>query len=118
MVNTGLPWEGSEIFHRSCQPPLERRYASPCAGNSVTFTQKLTVAVGEFKAEEFGAAMLALMLAPNSPGRIGDVELTIAAGGMGFGLIAYVGRQATKPMPRGEMDYMILGDFASSRQAK
>ncbi|HPE32209.1 MAG TPA: APC family permease [Parvularculaceae bacterium] len=62
--------------------------------------------------------ILALMIAPNSPGRIGDVELTIAAGWMGFGLIAYVWRQATKPMPRGEMDYMILGDFASSRQAK
>ena len=36
--------------------------------------------------------ILALMSAPNSPGRIGDVELTIAAGWMGFGLIAYVWR--------------------------
>ena len=47
-----------------------------------------------------------------------DPNTIDVAGWMGFGLIAYVWRQATKPMPRGEMDYMILGDFASSRQAK
>lgn len=59
--------------------------------------------------------LLALMLAPQSPGRIGDLELAIAAGWMGFGLIAYFWRQATKPMPKHEMDYMILGDFAQKQ---
>ena len=33
VVNTGLPCEGNEIFHRSCQPPLESRNTSPCPGS-------------------------------------------------------------------------------------
>src|SRR5690606_37808472 len=47
VVKTGLPCDGSEIFHRSCQPPNDSRKASPWPGKAVGLTQKLMVACGE-----------------------------------------------------------------------
>ena len=47
VVKTGLPCEGSDIFQRSCQPPLDNKKTSPCAGKDLTFTQKLIVVLSD-----------------------------------------------------------------------
>ena len=56
-----------------------------------------------------GIALLLLMLAPGSPGRLGNLELTIVAVWVTIGLLGYLWRNYTAPMLLADRDYLILG---------
>ena len=56
--------------------------------------------------------LLLLMVLPQSPGQLGNLEFIVVAVWMFLGVIAYFWSQRRHPLPKKERDYLILGDYA------
>ena len=57
--------------------------------------------------------LLLLMILPQSPGQLGNLEFAIVVLWMVLGVIAFYWRQWRHPLPKNERDYLILGDYSS-----
>lgn len=55
--------------------------------------------------------LLLLMVLPQSPGQLGNLEFSIAGIWLLLGLLLFFWRQYQHPVPKDERDYLILGDF-------
>ena len=55
--------------------------------------------------------LILLMVLPQSPGQLGNLEFGITGVWMVLGLIAFYWRQYQHPTPKDERDYLILGDY-------
>ena len=87
----------SAIRLRRTSPRLERPFRAPTAALSA----------GAFMA----VALLVLMLAPGSPGRLGGLETMIVLVWTVAGLLGFLRRTYTHPLEKSEQDYLILGDY-------
>ncbi len=56
--------------------------------------------------------LLLLMVLPQSPGQLGNLEFLVVVIWVVFGLVAYLWRRQKHPLPRSERDYLILGEYA------
>jgi APA family basic amino acid/polyamine antiporter len=56
--------------------------------------------------------LLLLMILPQSPGQLGNLEFMIVGIWVLLGLIAFYWRQSRHPLTKEERDYLILGDFS------
>jgi len=56
--------------------------------------------------------LLALMVLPQSPGQLGNLEFLITGIWVLLGLAAFYWRQYRHPLPKEERDYLILGEYS------
>jgi hypothetical protein len=55
--------------------------------------------------------LLLLMILPQSPGQLGNLEFFIIGLWIVLSVIAFFWRQYRHPTPKDERDYLILGDY-------
>jgi amino acid transporter len=56
--------------------------------------------------------LLLLMILPQSPGQLGNLEFMIVGIWVLLGLVAFYWRQSRHPLAKEERDYLILGDYS------
>ena len=87
----------SAIRLRSEAPGLERPYRAPTAA---LFTG-VVVAAG----------LILLMILPQSPGQLGNLEFLIVLAWLVMGVLGFYWRQRRNPLDEEQRAYLILGDF-------
>ena len=83
---------------RKTDPELERPYRAA------------TVAL--YLGSLVAVTLIALMLLPFSPGRLGNVELMVIVLWLVLGVTAFIWRQRMNPMDKKDRDYRVLGEYA------
>jgi len=87
----------STIRLRSLAPGLERPFRAP---TPLIYLGMLVAIV-----------LISLMVLPQSPGQLGNLEFTISGIWFLLGLPLFFWRQYQHPVPKDERDYLILGDY-------
>ena len=98
VFTVGLTVTSAAAIHlRKKAPSLNRPYRAP----TVLLYFGLLISI----------ALLLLMLLPQSPGQLGNLEFVIVGLWAIIGIIAFYWRQTRHPLPKDERDYLILGDY-------
>jgi len=82
---------------RFSHPDIERPYRAPLIALVIAPVVAIVLAL--------------LMVLPQSPGRLGNLEMIIIAVWLVLGFAAFYWRQVGHPVPKEERDYLMLGDF-------
>ena len=87
----------SAIRLRSLAAVLERPYRAP------------TVAL--YAGAAVSVALILLMVLPQSPGQLGNLEFLIVIAWFVAGVAGYSWRQRRQPLDKDTRDYLVLGDY-------
>jgi APA family basic amino acid/polyamine antiporter len=87
----------SAIRLRTSAAGLERPYRAPTAAL--------------YAGAVISVALILLMVLPQSPGQLGNLEFLIVIAWFAAGVAAYAWRQRRQPLDKDTRDYLVLGDY-------